>query len=113
MAWGVAADEILRYASKYPIDLIVVGTHGRTGDTDALLGSVAERVARSAPCPVVSVPSIEQSAPKGSETKRGAHLCSTCGTRTDDLFCEPCRARLRARATEHDLHGVSAGALTD
>jgi|CXWL01.1.fsa_nt_gi nucleotide-binding universal stress UspA family protein len=36
-------------------DLIVMGTHGRTGLTHVLLGSVAERVVRSAPCPVLTV----------------------------------------------------------
>ena len=36
-------------------DLIVMGTHGRTGLSHALLGSVAERVVRTAPCPVMTV----------------------------------------------------------
>jgi nucleotide-binding universal stress UspA family protein len=36
-------------------DLIVIGTHGRTGLSHALIGSVAERVVRHAPCPVLSV----------------------------------------------------------
>ena len=47
--------EILRYAKEKEVDLIVLGTHGRTGLSHVLLGSVAERVVRSAPCPVLTV----------------------------------------------------------
>lgn len=47
--------EIIRYAKEQNIDLIVIGTHGRTGLSHVLLGSVAEKVVRKAPCPVLSV----------------------------------------------------------
>jgi len=47
--------EILRYAKQNDIDLIVMGTHGRTGLAHMLLGSVAEKVVRKAPCPVLTV----------------------------------------------------------
>jgi nucleotide-binding universal stress UspA family protein len=47
--------EILRYASANEIDLIVMGTHGRSGVTHMLLGSIAEKVVRRAPCPVLTV----------------------------------------------------------
>lgn len=47
--------EIVRYAEENDIDLIVVGTHGRTGLEHMLLGSVAENVVRKAPCPVLTV----------------------------------------------------------
>lgn len=47
--------EILRYAAANEIDLIVMGTHGRGGVSHALLGSIAERVVRRAPCPVLTV----------------------------------------------------------
>jgi rhodanese-related sulfurtransferase len=53
---GDPAEEIVRYAGRHPIDLIVVGSHGRTGFSRLLLGSVAERVVRTAPCPVLTVP---------------------------------------------------------
>jgi nucleotide-binding universal stress UspA family protein len=49
------ADEILRYAKTAKIDLIVMGTHGRTGLARVALGSVAEAVVRAAPCPVLTV----------------------------------------------------------
>ncbi len=55
IAVGKPAEEILRVASEQGVDLIVMGTHGRTGLRYVLLGSVAERVARSAPCPVFTV----------------------------------------------------------
>lgn len=51
--------EIIRYARENEIDLIVVGTHGRSGLSHALMGSVAERVVRKAPCPVLTVRSGE------------------------------------------------------
>jgi nucleotide-binding universal stress UspA family protein len=47
---------ILEEARTMPADLIVMGTHGRTGFTRMLLGSVTERVLRQAPCPVLTVP---------------------------------------------------------
>lgn len=47
--------EIIRYAKENEIDLIVIGTHGRGGLAHMLLGSVAEKVIRKAPCPVLSI----------------------------------------------------------
>lgn len=47
--------EIIRYARVQEIDLIVLGTHGRSGLSHVLLGSVAERVVRHAPCPVLTI----------------------------------------------------------
>jgi len=52
---GDPAKEILRAASEVQCDLIVVGTHGRTGVGRLLMGSVAEQVIRKAPCPVLAV----------------------------------------------------------
>jgi len=46
---------IIRHARDNDIDLIVMGTHGRSGLTHALLGSVTEKVVRKAPCPVLTV----------------------------------------------------------
>jgi nucleotide-binding universal stress UspA family protein len=50
-----AAPALLRYAEEHAIDLIVMGTHGRSGLRRMLLGSVAEEVVRWAPCPVLTV----------------------------------------------------------
>jgi nucleotide-binding universal stress UspA family protein len=53
IAWPYA--EILRYAVENNVDLIVMGTHGRGGMSHMLLGSIAEKVVRRAPCPVLTV----------------------------------------------------------
>ena len=47
--------EIIQYARKQEIDLIVLSTHGRTGLPHVIMGSVAEIVVRTAPCPVLTV----------------------------------------------------------
>jgi glycine betaine transporter len=54
------ADAITDYARENAVDLIVMGTHGRTGIEHALAGSVAERVVRTAPCPVLTVRCAER-----------------------------------------------------
>jgi nucleotide-binding universal stress UspA family protein len=51
---------ITEYAKTHAIDLIVVGTHGRGAVKQLLLGSAAERVVRSAPCPVLAVRAKER-----------------------------------------------------
>jgi nucleotide-binding universal stress UspA family protein/quercetin dioxygenase-like cupin family protein len=55
LAEGSAADEILRLSNLVPCDLIVMGTHGRSGVRRYLTGSVAEEVLRKATCPVLVV----------------------------------------------------------
>ena len=50
---GAPAETIARAATEWRADLIVIGSHGRTGVRRALLGSVAEAVMRNAPCPVL------------------------------------------------------------
>jgi nucleotide-binding universal stress UspA family protein len=52
---GPAAPGITSTAEELPVDLIVMTTHGRSGWKNALLGSVTERVVRTAPCPVLTV----------------------------------------------------------
>ena len=52
---GAAFMEIIDYARENEIDLIVIGTHGRSGLMHILMGSVAERIVRKAPCPVLTV----------------------------------------------------------
>lgn len=47
--------QIIRYAKEHDIDLIILGTHGRGAIAHMLLGSVAEKVVRKAPCPVLTV----------------------------------------------------------
>jgi universal stress protein A len=98
---GSPAAQIVRYAERHRIDLIVVGTHGRTGVTHALLGSVAERVARLAPCPVLTVPPPAPDValpPAGSVSE--LRRCVVCAAPSEDLICSPCRARIRGEAVE-------------
>lgn len=53
---GVVHATILSHAAALPADLLVMGTHGRSGFSRLVLGSVTERVLRHAPCPVLTVP---------------------------------------------------------
>jgi nucleotide-binding universal stress UspA family protein len=113
---GEPAEEILRYAASHSIGLIVMGTHGRTGVSRVLLGSVAESVLRNASCPVLVVPprvwvasgpstlsdvAVESDDAEASTAERP---CLVCATPTRDLICEPCRARIRGEALERKQH---------
>lgn len=51
---GVPSEEIIDYAKEIDADLIVLATHGHTGLSHILLGSVAEKIVRYAPCPVLT-----------------------------------------------------------
>lgn len=53
--WGHPADEICDYAAKHDVDMIVIGSHGRSGIKRAILGSVSHSVANQAPCAVTIV----------------------------------------------------------
>jgi nucleotide-binding universal stress UspA family protein len=57
LAEGDAVAEILRFARETDCDMIVLGTHGRTGLERLLMGSVAEQIVRKAACPVLTVKS--------------------------------------------------------
>jgi nucleotide-binding universal stress UspA family protein len=70
------ADSIVAYARASNIDLIVIGTHGRTAVDRLFLGSVTERVMRTAPCPVLTVRGPEHG------VEDAERECST-GSRTD------------------------------
>ena len=56
---GAPAVEITKYAKEQGIDLIVMGTHGRGFVAHAVMGSVAEKVVRTAPCPVLTVRAVQ------------------------------------------------------
>jgi nucleotide-binding universal stress UspA family protein len=53
--FGRGAKTIAEYAREHDIDMIVMGTHGRTGVAHLVLGSIAERLVRIAPCPVLTL----------------------------------------------------------
>jgi universal stress protein A len=52
---GIPYEEIIRVATEKESSLIIIGTHGRTGLDHLIFGSTAERVVRSAPCPVMTI----------------------------------------------------------
>lgn len=60
---GHAWQEVCGYAERAGVDLIVVGTHGRTGLTHVLMGSVAERIVQHAKCAVLVVKSNDSARP--------------------------------------------------
>jgi nucleotide-binding universal stress UspA family protein len=137
---GTPHTEIIRFAKAQPTDLIVMGTHGRGAVAHAVMGNVAERVVRSAPCPVLTVrnPPREFSVPNilvatdfgvASDTALtyGRTLAQTFGGRLDLLHvmenpflramvADPhslevaARRQLRERLTEADLHTLGASA---
>jgi nucleotide-binding universal stress UspA family protein len=53
--WGSPYAKVLEFAKKHQVDLIVMGTHGRGAIGHWIMGSVAERIVRLAPCPVLTV----------------------------------------------------------
>lgn len=53
--WGQAADQICRYAASHDVDMIVIGSHGRSGIKQAILGSVSHAVANNGPCAVTII----------------------------------------------------------
>ncbi len=52
---GIPFAEIISTAKENEVDMIVIGSHGRTGLSHMMLGSVSEKVVRKAPCPVLTV----------------------------------------------------------
>jgi nucleotide-binding universal stress UspA family protein len=107
---GDAADEIVRYAKANDIQLIVLGTHGRTGVSRFVMGSVAERVIRTAPCPVLTVPPAGIEGEDARGVPPAVYRCVSCSTASRDFLCESCRGRLRdqavsgERGSEHAPH---------
>jgi nucleotide-binding universal stress UspA family protein len=69
---GAPAGEVCELAEDEEFDLIVMGTHGRSGLSHLLLGSTAERVVRYAPCPVLTVHAHPKPQPEGSDLAKVA-----------------------------------------
>ena len=72
MKEGDPATEILQFAQQIKCDLIVMGTHGRTGLGRLFLGSVAEQVLRKAPCAVLTVKTPVAASSSESDTRQEA-----------------------------------------
>lgn len=90
---GTADDEILAYAEEADIDMIVMGTHGRSGVGRVLLGSVTEAVVRRATVPVVTVRMTDKAGPKTADAavERAVDALETEGHEGVELAEEPHR----------------------
>jgi universal stress protein A len=110
---GRPARQIADYARENAIDLIVLGTHGRTGVSRALLGSVAEAVVRRAPCRVLTVPTELPPTPRRRQEAAEVEppsSCLVCGvTVAEELVCEACRAKIRGEALQGKLRAEHGG----
>lgn len=78
---GIAADSILSFAQARKADVIVMGTHGRRGFDRLVLGSVTDRVMRTAPCPVLAISKLPHEFMAAGEERRHVHHLSRI------LFC--------------------------
>jgi nucleotide-binding universal stress UspA family protein len=108
---GRVAREIVRYAREHGVGLIVLATHGRTGLSHAILGSVAEAVVRLAPCLVLTVPAKRSSGARAAVagTAPAPDHCIVCAGETDDLVCGTCRTRVRTEALERKIGAERPG----
>lgn len=112
---GVPFVEIIKAAKRHEADLIVMGTHGRTGLVHLWLGSTAERVIQRAHCPVLTVkmarqPSISlekeepieeaRSVTGDAPADKGVTFCHLCGQPSKDIICESCKVKVQAEALE-------------
>ncbi|MGA7926748.1 MAG: universal stress protein [Candidatus Sulfotelmatobacter sp.] len=70
---GAAADSILSFAQTRKADLIVMGTHGRRGFDRLVLGSVTDRVMRTAPCPVLAISELPHDFMAAGGERRHVH----------------------------------------
>lgn len=101
---GNPADEIVQLAVDLEADLIMVGTHSRRGIERLLLGSVAERVVRIAPCPVLVVrPKAASNLPQ-IEPPCSQCVVSRKNSAGKDLWCAQHSERHGRRHTYHYLH---------
>ena len=122
---GQAAAEIVKYAQREKIDLIVLGTHGRSGLARVFTGSVAEAVVRTAPCQVLTI------GPKVSATEKAAvpvHAvveipetdllrlptalalrCLVCAGPSQQTICDSCKAYIQGEAIERKRREEQAG----
>ncbi len=108
---GRVARRIIAYARDKGVGLIVLGTHGRTGVSRLVLGSVAESVVRLAPCLVLTVPAAALAGagePVVAEPPV-AHRCIVCARDAEELICEACRARIRGEALERKIGAERPG----
>jgi len=102
------ADSILECAEDLEADLIVMGTHGRTGLAHLFVGSVAERTLARAPCPVLTIQAPDDAVGEGEDTRNDR------SERADPGKMETLRealARLERRGFEHAFRATADGRL--
>lgn len=71
---GTPATTIVRFAKEQGVDYIVMPTHGRTGLSRLLMGSVAEEVVRKAPCPVLTIKDVAGRQAPAVAAKESCHV---------------------------------------
>jgi len=103
---ALVVGEILKRAAELPADLIVMGTHGRSGFDRLLLGSVAERVLVKATCPVLTVPRRAADVAPTSERLFRNVLCPIDFSPSSLAALEYAEGLARAGATLRVLHVV-------
>ena len=105
--FGGIQSEILAYASRSQVDLIVVGTHGRSGLARLALGSVSERLLKSATCPVVVVRSDSQ---KNESVKRNSETCISSDASRIQIWIVPTNEEIVvAKQTAEVIKALSGG----
>ncbi len=111
---GQAASAIVKYAEREKSDLIVLGTHGRSGLARVLMGSVAEVVVRTAPCQVLTIgPKAETTeqatAPVHVQPATPSRHCLVCAKLSPQTICDSCKAHIQGEALERKRREEQAG----
>jgi nucleotide-binding universal stress UspA family protein len=111
---GQAAVEIVKYAERQKIDLVVLGTHRRSGLARVILGSVAEAVVRSAPCQVLTIGPRAQVTEEATLAVKAlpqtpkSH-CLICAKPSPETICDPCKAHIQGEAIERKRREEQSG----
>jgi universal stress protein A len=124
---GEPHSEIIEFTEKEDADMIIMGTHGRTGLTHILLGSTAERVIERAPCPVLTLKlertAVQKSKPRTAtltqpepvripqQALRSLGTCHVCSEPSEDIICTSCKAHIQAEAFEQKTKIEKAGKM--
>ena len=111
---GQPASEIVKYAERAKIDLIVLGTHGRSGLRRVLMGSVAQAVVRTAPCQVLTIgpkaeKTLQATSPVLAPPAIPASHCLICAKPSQQTICDPCKAHIQGEAIERKRREEQAG----
>jgi nucleotide-binding universal stress UspA family protein len=102
---GQAAPEIVKYAQREKIDVIVMGTHGRSGLVRVFMGSVADAVLRNAPCQVLTIGPKAQAIEEAAVPARAVYetpqsRCMVCANLSQNTICDSCKAHIQGEAIE-------------